>query len=359
MYNKHTGALIGFTDIGDINAHLLKFQASLEPNNDLSDNKQIAKTMLVFMVRGLLSNLEFPYAQFPCTSVTGDLLFDPLWNAIARLERCDLKVLAVTADGASPNCRPFNIHTPFEATTPHKVKNPYAVDGRDLFFLSDPPHLIKTVRNCFASRKRMLWCNGSNILWKHIVDLYYHNSGAHTNAPGVPCLVPKLRYEHIRLTSFSKMRVDLAAQVMSQTVSNALELTGGEEAKETAKFVAIFDKFFDCLNVSSFEKGKRARKVFQNPYRKATDFRLRWLEQEFIPYLDQWEKSVEERPGFCKLERKHMLLSPETILGIRITVKSFVELVNFIFQIPGVKAFLSEKLCQDPLEKFFGCQRQR
>ena len=157
MYNKHTGALIGFTDIGDINAHLLKFQASLEPNNDLSDNKQIAKTMLVFMVRGLLSNLEFPYAQFPCTSVTGDLLFDPLWNAIARLERCDLKVLAVTADGASPNCRPFNIHTPFEATTPHKVKNPYAVDGRDLFFLSDPPHLIKTVRNCFASRKRMLW----------------------------------------------------------------------------------------------------------------------------------------------------------------------------------------------------------
>ena len=62
---------------------------------------------------------------------------------------------------------------------------------------------------------------------------------------------------------------------MSQTVSNALELTGGEEAKETAKFVAIFDKFFDCLNVSSFEKGKRARKVFQNPYRKATDFRLR------------------------------------------------------------------------------------
>ena len=29
------------------------------------------------------------------------------------------------------------------------------------------------------------------------------------------------------------------------------------------------------------------------------------------------------------------------------------------FTIPGVTAFLSEKLCQDPLEKFFGCQRQR
>lgn len=40
-------------------------------------------------------------------------------------------------------------------------------------------------------------------------------------------------------------------------------------------------------------------------------------------------------------------------------VKSFIELVRFLFQLPDVKAFLSVKLCQDPLEKFFGQQRQR
>ena len=40
-------------------------------------------------------------------------------------------------------------------------------------------------------------------------------------------------------------------------------------------------------------------------------------------------------------------------------MNSFVELVEFLFTIPGVKAFLSEKLSQDPLEKFFGCQRQK
>lgn len=32
---------------------------------------------------------------------------------------------------------------------------------------------------------------------------------------------------------------------------------------------------------------------------------------------------------------------------------------SLTFTIPGVTAFLSEKLCQDPLEKFFGCQYQR
>jgi hypothetical protein len=40
-------------------------------------------------------------------------------------------------------------------------------------------------------------------------------------------------------------------------------------------------------------------------------------------------------------------------------VKSFVELVPLIFKLGGVKFFLSEHLCQDPLENFFGCQRQR
>ena len=38
---------------------------------------------------------------------------------------------------------------------------------------------------------------------------------------------------------------------------------------------------------------------------------------------------------------------------------SFIELVEYLFTLPGVKVFLSQRLCQDPLEKFFGCQRQR
>lgn len=36
-----------------------------------------------------------------------------------------------------------------------------------------------------------------------------------------------------------------------------------------------------------------------------------------------------------------------------------MELVRYIFNIPGVKSFLSQRICQDPLERFFGCQRQR
>ena len=49
-------------------------------------------------------------------------------------------------------------------------------------------------------------------MWDHIVDLYFEDSGSSKSTAGL-CLVSKLKYEHVYLSSFSKMRVDLAAQV--------------------------------------------------------------------------------------------------------------------------------------------------
>ena len=63
-------------------------------------------------------------------------------------------------------------------------------------------------------------------------------------------------------------------QVLSESVSKALVLTGGPEAQGTAKFVAMIDKFFDILNVSNFTNGTRNRKPFQHPYRHSDDARL-------------------------------------------------------------------------------------
>ena len=52
---------------------------------------------------------------------------------------------------------------------------------------------------------------GREISWKHIEKLYEDD-----RRPGVGLtLLPKIKREHIKLNSFSKMRVDLAAQVIS------------------------------------------------------------------------------------------------------------------------------------------------
>lgn len=63
-------------------------------------------------------------------------------------------------------------------------------------------------------------------------------------------------------------------QVLSESVSKALQMTGGPEVQETAKFVLMFDKFFDALNVGNFSSGRHHRKPFQAPYYSETDFRL-------------------------------------------------------------------------------------
>ena len=85
--------------------------------------------------------------------------------------------------------------------------------------------------------------------------------------------------DHISLTSFSKRRVDLAAQVshkvFSESVLKALYVTGGDEATETAHFVGMIDKCFDCLNVHNYTHGIHLRKVHQMPYTTGKDRQLK------------------------------------------------------------------------------------
>ena len=61
--------------------------------------------------------------------------------------------------------------------------------------------------------------------------------------------------------------------MLSSTVSKGIKLTGGPHAQETAKFIEMCDKFFDCLNVDNLDEGSR-EKDFKKPYRKKDDFRL-------------------------------------------------------------------------------------
>ncbi len=54
--------------------------------------------------------------------------------------------------------------------------------------------------------------NGKTIEWKHLKNLYEKLTSIITQSSGL-ALVRKLKREHVELTSFSRMRVDLAAQV--------------------------------------------------------------------------------------------------------------------------------------------------
>ena len=124
-----------------------------------TEMEPMAKSMLVFMIRGLFTSLKFPYAQFPCTDLTGeeldileslqicvlscvgDQLFDPIWECIYHLERLGLKILGVCCDGLAANCRLISLHSSHSEALVYKVLNPHATESRYLFFFLTLPTL--------------------------------------------------------------------------------------------------------------------------------------------------------------------------------------------------------------------------
>ena len=89
-----------------------------------------------------------------------------------------------------------------------------------------------------------------------------------------------IKWNADRQTAFHSYNIDSVdvfymcfLKVLSDLVSKAIQLNGGD-GFETSYFIAKFDKFFDCFNVSSYSAGKRSRKPFLQPYRGPNDFRL-------------------------------------------------------------------------------------
>ena len=135
--------------------------AALEKINDGDTSKSslipnLARSMLVFLVKGLFNSLCFPYAHFPCINLSGGLMYDLVWEAVLCLETCGLKVMEMTCDGLTANRKLFRLQNPDAkpGDIVHKVTNPCADDGRNFYFFADSPCLLKTVRIAWCNTKR-------------------------------------------------------------------------------------------------------------------------------------------------------------------------------------------------------------
>ena len=82
------------------------------------------------------------------------------------------------------------------------------------------------------SDTRCMWNNDIFILWNHISSIFMKTKN------DVLHILPKLSNKHIKLISYSKMNVRLAAQVLSP-VSKFLLVYCPTEAAETACFCSL------------------------------------------------------------------------------------------------------------------------
>jgi len=150
--------------------------------------------------------------------------------------------------------------------------------GKFVMAMFDPPHLLKLVRNALGSWKSLLDDNNNEIKWQYIVELYeYQKIHGFT-------LANKISKKHIEFEK-NKMKVKLAAQLLSKSVANALrvmyEIRNDTFANvgPTVKYLEIFDAVFDIMNsrtiVDHFSKSplqKKNEKEWKLVFKNTTEY---------------------------------------------------------------------------------------
>ena len=96
------------------------FQSSLTSDD-------IASHALAFLVCGMCMELKFCLAYFATTGITAAQLLPLFWEAVCILElTCNLWVIAIASDGASPNRLHKSLHGVANKDECYRTVNLYA-----------------------------------------------------------------------------------------------------------------------------------------------------------------------------------------------------------------------------------------
>ena len=170
VFDKHRGALVGFTDLGSANMDIELVMSGTQQDDETVRGKP-ANHVLAFLARAVFKpSLSLPIAHYFSLNVKGIIiltvaiiaawillfaghqLFPITWEVIEALEFYDIPVVSLTSDGAKANRRLYRMCQDKcgRKLLPYKTTNPYN-SSNNLFFFCDAPHLLKTTRNCFSN----------------------------------------------------------------------------------------------------------------------------------------------------------------------------------------------------------------
>lgn len=383
VFQKSTGKLVGFTSLDDLDREVRVLESHLDnPEKELEET--IGTKIMVYMAKGVSNGVKEVVATFATDKLSANQMKVWTWKVIGALERSGLPVIAFVCDGSSVNRAFIKKNKP---ATPHPSGVTFdtwnkCARNRKLFFISDVPHLLKTIRNCMLnsrwdklkSRRRMVK-NQQRITWDFIIKLYDLKVGKNLRKSY------KLNAMNVYPDSYARMKVKTAAEPLSGTVCKDIRSQGWPDASETALFIEKVNNWFDCLNGAHTSVAKKKRNSNLESYTSVEDSRFRLLE-EFLEYLDEWQEEAEAPNMSCVSNNdpnqsgsggpadcdqsdiegedspedvtpaRRRQLSRETLEGIRMTTLAFKPLVTFLLE-EGTVFINARVFTQDPLEQHF------
>lgn len=299
---------------------------------------------LVLMVRGLLYKWKIPISYYiSAQSVTSSNLNLIIKLALEKLFKIGLKIRVITCDQGSNNRSLYYKYLNICEEKPYFYHNGYKI-----YTLFDIPHLIKSIRNNLMNENISFETEcGQNLIasWQDIQLLFNIDSKSTTYRA-----TPKLTYKHIHPNNFQKMRVKLATQIFSRSVSNAMKaaIISGELNTSTAQgttiFIQLINDLFDSFNSKVLNDPnplKCAISVFNNNV------------------LSNIEKCVTSAKTF-KVYKKDGQVKQNIYCfkGIVLTMKATIMLWNDL-KFENKKYLLTNRLQQDPIENLFSVIRSK
>lgn len=312
-----------------------------------SDEIPEAREVLCFMLVALNAAWKIPVGYFLLDGISSSEKADLLGKCLEFVHESGVIVTSITFDGAPTNlAMAEKLGANFKDIANLKTTFKHPITDEDVFIILDPCHMIKLVRNCFGSQKVLEdTLNNKNISWHFInklVDKQY-SEGLHA--------ATKIKLRHLDWTK-EKMKVKLAVQTLSRSVSDALISLSSQFpefalSSGTSTFIRYFNDLFDIFN----SRNRFVKYKFKLPLspKNAGDI---------FPYLN----SIEEYIRHIKLGDKLVTKSNRKtgFLGFLICINSLKQFYpKYVGEAKPLKYLLTYKLSQDHLELFFGAIRSK
>ncbi|XP_077498110.1 uncharacterized protein LOC144108803 [Amblyomma americanum] len=319
-----------------------------------------ATTAHVFMTQSLLSSNKDVIHILPVCRMNAETLHQYTRKIIVGIEEMGLKVIAVITDNNSLNRKMMSL---FSKEPELSIVYPHPVDNqRPLFYIVDPVHLLKCIRNNWINQKNPATCfyfpeiDLSGVMpdgpprmkaasFEAVRKLYSSEKTALVKA------AYGLNAKAVNPTVMERQNVKLVLNVINSFVSNALRTRGSvlkiPIADSTALFIDIVLAWWRIVNVKTPHKGRRVKDSLQEPVQSVNDQQLTFL-SGIIDWLDAW-KSVTMSSG---------TLTRETHTALRLTCYSLVEVCRYCLEELKFKYVLLGKFQTDALEDRFGSYRR-
>lgn len=175
---RHSQNVWGYVDVGT--------------NVEIANDREEATQALVLMIVGVNDNFKIPIAYFLIHSISGSEKANLVREALYQLNYTGIKILALTCDGPHIHFKMMQ-ELGCQVTDVNNLK-PYfehPVNNSKIYVIFDICHMLKLVRNNWASSLVFLDPEGKEIKWEFIEKLHkiQDNEGLY--------LGNKLRKKHI------------------------------------------------------------------------------------------------------------------------------------------------------------------